>query len=63
MITPKYSENLVVAEAATYFMDFVKQEKLSPIDATVRLHAMLKSLTDECNRRLTYYFRETIDER
>lgn len=61
MIPSKYSERLLVAEFATYFMDFVKDEKLTPIEATVRLQSLFKSMTDEFNRRLTYYFKELIE--
>jgi len=62
MLPSVYSERLLVAQFATYFMDFVKEDKLTPIEATVRFQALFKGMTDEFNRRLTYHFKEVIDE-
>ncbi len=61
MLPSEYSEKLLVAQTAMYFMDFVEKDKLQPIEATVRLHALFRSMTDECNRRLTYHFKEMIE--
>lgn len=61
MLPSHYSEKVLVAQFATYFMDFVKEDKLTPIEATVRFQALFKGMTDEFNRRLTYYFKELID--